>query len=240
MLPKRLRLRRLVHLVLEAVSPLTKGERMASKKADAMHELAKAAAKGAAAAGVTSGGSLAAIGAGALAGTAGHVASTTLDHIRQGIARARGVEGPLGEATLVELEERGPELEAKLARLLEVAGDDLAKRARAVASFEAMIHAWMKASRRAADDRKRLERLDYGAVRLLHALDAVSKHSWLDQHNVLGSHEHSDFFESQLRGERFLPGNDGLVPTSLGLAALRFIREELQNHMREERAVRGK
>lgn len=263
MLPKRLRVRRLVHLVFEAVSSLTKGGRVGSKKTDTVHELAKSVGKGAAAAAVTSGGSLAAVGVGALAGAAGHVASTTLEQILKGIARARGVDGPLGEATLVELEERGPELEAKLTRLLEVAGDDQAKRARAVASFEALIHAWMKAGRRAADDRKRrilmaalvsgldedayreglalailerLERLDYGAIRLLARLDEERPGS----DDIASNSESLDGFHADCLAAEGLArcrrpvSHDKWRVTELGKVALRFVGEELQSHMREE------
>lgn len=230
---------------------------MGSKK-DQAHELVKAAAKGATAAGVATGGSITAVGVGALAGAAGHIASATLDQIREGIARSRGVDGPLGEATLVELEERGPELEAKLTRLLEVAGDDQAKRARAVASFEAMIHAWMKASRRAADDRKRrilmaalvsgldedafregltltilerLERLDYGAVRLLVGVQKAEGDRRRLQKATEG--EFSGHFAKELRSQDLLETHSMQV-TPLGRRALRFVGEELQNHMREE------
>lgn len=228
-------------------------------KKDQGHELVKAAAKGAAAAGVVSGGDITAVGIGALAGAVGHVASATLDQVREGIARSRGVEGPLGEATVVELDERAPELEAKLARLLEAAGDDQAKRARAVASFEALIHAWMKAGRRAADDRKRrilmaalvsgldeeayreglaltiiehLERLDYGATRLLVRVSEGDG----DSDKLAAAMAETDMcghFHRLLKDSKLITHDGGRV-TPLGRRVVSFIHKELQDHMRED------
>lgn len=221
-------------------------------------DVASAVVRSVAAAGATSGGNLVAMGVGALAGAAGELAVQAFKQIRTGLARDRGVEGPLCQATLTELEEHRLELESKLETLLDQAGDEPAGRARVLGSFEALIHAWIRASQRAADDRKRrilmaalvsgldedayreglqltvldaLERLDYGAIRCLSMFTNDVQEVRRITVGSLEAH-HARTLESLGLIARKSSGI--FVEAELGRVLLRFIHEELQDHMRSE------
>lgn len=232
---------------------------MESKQKSPAGEAVDAAVKGAIGGAITHAGDPYAAGLAAVGAVAGQIATKAVAFARESIQRRRSTDALLGVGSVVELDEHTPEIEAKLARLIESAGNDAGARARAIGSFEAMLEAWMRASHRAADDRKRrilmaalvsgldedayreglaltilerLERIDYGAVRLLARVQEAHGDGRRLQ-KAMADEEFSGHFAKELRSQDLLE-NHGLQLTPLGRRALRFVGEELQNHMREE------
>lgn len=233
---------------------------MDSKKKTPAGETVDAALKGAIGGAITHAGDPYAAVLAAAGAVAGHVATKAVAFARASIQQRRSTDALLGIGSVVEFDERTPEIEAKLTRLIEAAGDDAGARARAVGSFEAMLEAWIRASRRAADDRKRriliaalasgldeesyreglalsvieaLERLDYGAVRMLRDLHTFEEANDAASTNQYMRRELTDYFRDQLHDAKMLEAR-GARTTAFGRVALRFVHEELQNHMREE------
>lgn len=228
------------------------------KKKSPADEAVDAAVKGAVGGAITHAGDPYAAGLAAVGAVAGHIAAKAVAFARASIQQRRSTDALLGVGSVVELDERATEIEAKLARLIEAAGHDEGARARAIGSFEAVLEAWMRASRRAADDRKRrilmaalvsgldedafregltltilerLERLDYGAIRLLGQLERARDSN--EAAAVMRANDLSGHFLKELRGCDLLPPSAS-SPSPLGLRVLRFVREELQNRMRED------